>query len=53
MIVKVCFFTEKGKDLALKHLAKADILYPFTGIRMMIWASGQRMLLIKGFQLFL
>ncbi len=26
MIVKVCFFTEKGKDLALKRLAKADSL---------------------------
>ena len=26
MIVKVCFFTEKVKDLALKRLAKADSL---------------------------
>ena len=26
MIVKVCFFTEKGKDLALKRLVKADSL---------------------------
>lgn len=26
MIVKVCFFTEKGKDLALNRIAKADSL---------------------------